>query len=77
MSQSFIRNKLILVVCICQPRAGCDTRSIFKENLTGFNSNFTSPWLTKAKNPNLANYSSITGERIIGFILFRRVLALC
>ena len=61
-------------------RAGYDTRSIFKQSLTGFNSEFSFSWtscLTKAEEPSLSYYLPIAGGRIIGFIPFPRVLVLC
>ena len=62
------------------PRAGYDTSSIFKRSLTGLNSEFSFSWtscLTKAEEPSLFYYLPIAGGRIIGFILFPRVLVLC
>ena len=61
-------------------RTGCDTRSIFKLSLTGLNSelSFSSTGCqTKAKELSLLYYLPIAGGRIIGFIPFPRVLALC
>ena len=61
-------------------RAGYDTRSIFKQSLTGLNSEFSFFWtscLTKAEEPSLSYYLPIAGGRIIGFIPFPRVLVLC
>ena len=61
-------------------RAGYDTRSIFKWSLTGLNSEFSfslTSCLTKAEEPSLPYYLPIAGGRIIGFILFPRVLVLC
>ena len=52
-------------------RAGYDTRSIFKQSLTGLNSEFSfskTSCLTKAEEPNLSYYLPIAGGRIIGFI---------
>ena len=60
-------------------RAGYDTRSIFKQSLTGFNSEFSfskTSCLTKAEEPSLPYYLPIAGGRIIGFIPFPRVLDL-
>ena len=57
-----------------------DTRSIFKRSSTGLNSEFSfslTACYTKAKEPSLPNYLPITGERIIGCLLFLRVLILC
>ena len=48
--------------------------------LTGLNSEYSfslTGCLTKAKKPSLPYNQPITGERIIGFILFPRVLVLC
>ena len=56
--------------------AGYDTRSIFKGSLTEFSFSYTS-CLAKAEEPNLPYYLPIAGGRIIGFILFPRVLVLC
>ena len=61
-------------------RAGYDTRSIFKQSLTGLNSEFSfskTSCLTKAEEPSLSNYLPIAGGRIIGFIPFPMVLVLC
>ena len=60
-------------------RAGYDTRSIFRQSLTGLNSEFSSEssYLTKAEEPSQPYYLPITGGRIIEFILFPRVLELC
>ena len=55
-------------------RAGYDTRSIFKQSLTGLNSEFSFSFefrvfsLTKAEEPGLSYYLPIAGGRIIGFI---------
>ena len=54
--------------------AGYDTRSIFKRSLAGLNSEFS---FSKAEEPSLPYYLPIAGGRIIGFILFPRVLVLC
>ena len=59
--------------------AGCDTGSIFKWCLTGLNSEF-SFWTschTKVEELRLPYYSPIAEGRLIGFIPFPRVLALC
>ena len=61
-------------------RAGYDTRSIFKQSLTGLNSEFSFSQtisLTKAEEPSLSYYLPIAGGRIIGYIPFPRVLVLC
>ena len=61
-------------------QAGYDTRSIFKQSLTGLNSEFSFSLiscLTKAEEPSLSYYLPIAGGRIIGFIPFPRVLVLC
>ena len=61
-------------------RAGYDTRSIFKQSLTGLNSEFSfssTSCLTKAEEPCLPYYLPIAGGRIFGFIPFPRVLVLC
>ena len=47
-------------------RAGYDTRSIFKQSLTGFNSEFSfseTSCLTKAEEPSLPYYLPIAGGR--------------
>ena len=52
----------------------------FKRSLTGFNSEFSfseTSCLTKAEGLILSYYLPIAGGRIIGFILFPRVLVLC
>ncbi len=56
-------------------RAGYDTRSIFKRSLTEFSFSLAS-CLTKTEEPSLPYYLPIAGGRIIGFILFPRVLVL-
>ena len=61
-------------------RARYDTRSIFKRSLKGLNSEFffsEASCLTKAEETSLPYYLPIAGGRIIGFIPFPRVLALC
>ncbi len=61
-------------------RAGYDKRSIFKQSLTGFNSEFSFSYascLTKAEEPSRSYYLPIAGGRIIGFIPSPRVLVLC
>ena len=61
-------------------RVGYDTRSIFKQSLTGLNSEFSFSYtscLTKPEESNLPNYLPIAGGRIIGLIPFPRVLGLC
>ena len=73
---------LDLMILFTNPsaRAGYDTRSIFKRNLTGLNSQFSfslTSCLTKAEEPSLSYYLPIAGGRIIGFIPFPRVLVLC
>ena len=60
--------------------AGYDTRSVFKQSLTGLNSEFSfslTSCLTKAEKPSLPYYLPIAAGRIIGFIPFPRVLVLC
>ena len=60
--------------------AGYDTRSIFKQSLTGLNSEFSfskTSCLTKPEEPSLPYYLPIAGGRLIGFIPFPRVLVLC
>ena len=60
-------------------RAGYDTRSIFKRSLLVWIQSFPSPRLVAS--PRLKNllpyYLPIAGGRIIGFMLFPRVLVLC
>ena len=61
-------------------RAGCDTRSIFKQSFAGLNSEFSfseTSCLTKAEEPSPSYYLPIAGGRIIRFIPFPRVLVLC
>ena len=57
----------------------CDTRSIFKWNLTGLNSEFSFEivFYTKVKELSLPNYLPIAGGRIVGYIPFPKVLMLC
>ena len=59
---------------------GYDTRSIFKQSLTGLTSEFSfskTSCLTKAEEPSLPYYLPIAGGRITGFIPFPMVLVLC
>ena len=52
----------------------------FKQSLTGLNSEFSFSYticITKADEPRLPHYLPIAGGRIIGFIIFPRVLVLC
>ena len=81
----YLRAILHIHVCILilftnpSARAGYDTRSIFKQSLTGLNSEFSfsqTSCLTKAEKPSLLYYLPIAGGRIIGFIPFPRVLVL-
>ena len=71
------------IVCIYQnpsPRTECETTSIFKLSLTGLNSEFSfseASCHTKVKEPSLPYYLSIAGERIVGCILYVKVLVLC
>ena len=60
-------------------RTGHNTRSIFMQSLTGWNSkiSFSTGCHTKVKEHCLPYYLPITGERIIGFIAFPKLLALC
>ena len=48
--------------------------NFFKQSLTGLNSEFS---FSKAEDPSLPYFLSISGGTIIGFILFPRVLVLC
>ena len=60
-------------------QAECDTRSIFKQCLTGLNSEFSfskTGCHTKAKEPHLPNYLPIAGETIVGIVLFLKIFAL-
>ena len=70
-----------LYIFITPPsRLGCDTRLIFKEGLTGLNSEFSSSYTgspRKVKEISVSYYLLITGRRITGFIPFPRVLVLC
>ena len=53
---------------------------IFKQSLTGLNSEFSFSWtscLTQAEEFSLSYYLLIAGGRIIGFMPFPRVLVLC
>ena len=61
-------------------QAGYDTKSIFKQSLTGLNSEFSFSYIgchTKAEEHSLTYYLPIAEGRIIGFIPFPRVLVLC
>ena len=54
--------------------------NFFKRSLTGLNTEFSfskTSCLTKAEELSLSYYLPIAGGRIIGFILFPRVLVLC
>ena len=68
---------------IYQPKlsaqAVCDTRSIFKQSLTGLNSKFSissTSFYTNVKELSLPYYLSIAGSRIVEFLYFQKVLAL-
>ena len=55
-------------------RTKCDTGSIFKQSLTGLNSEFSFSLigcLTKAEEPSLPCYLPIAEERIVGFFATR------
>ena len=61
-------------------RAGYDTRSIFKGNLTSLNSEFyfsQTSGFTKAEELSLPYYLPVAGRSIIRFIPFPKVLVLC
>ena len=78
----FLNNDMIIYTYLPNPstQAGYDTRSIFKQSLTGLNSEFSfssASCLTKAEEPSLPYYLPIAGGRIIGFIPFPRVFVLC
>ena len=82
--QMCIRKLGDLMMCPYLPnpsaRAGYETRSIFKQSLTGLNSEFSFSYtscLTKAEELSLSYYLPIAGRRIIRFIPFPRVLVLC
>ena len=60
-------------------RAGYDTKSVFKQSLTGLNSEFSFSYtscLTKAEEFCLPYYLPIAGGKIIGFIPFLWVLSM-
>ena len=60
-------------------RAGYNTRSIFKQSLTGLNPEFPfskTSCRTKAEDSSVPDYLPIAGGRIIGFIPIPRVLVL-
>ena len=67
-------------VCVCvylpSPlQRGCNTKSIFKESLTGLNSEFSLSYTgchTKVKEPSLPFYLLIIGGKIADCILFLR-----
>ena len=69
------RYDMMMIFTNSSARAGYDTRLIFKRSLTGLNSETSC--LTKAEEPSLPYYLLIAGGRIIGFIPFPKVLALC
>ena len=78
----FAKNISFQIIMFTNPsaRAGYDTRSIFKRSLTGLNSEYSfsqTSCLTKAEEPSLSYYLLIAGGRMIGFILFPRVLVQC
>ena len=61
-------------------RTGCYTRTSFKRILTGLNSEFSfseNGCHTKVKELNLPYYLHIARGRLVGFIPFPRILALC
>ena len=69
----------IIFILFTQPLC-LGTKSIFKQSLTGLNSEFSfseTSCLTKSEEPSLPYYLPIAGGRIIGFIPFPRVLVLC
>ena len=58
----------------------CDTKSIFKQSLTGLNSEFSFSYTschTKIKKHSVTYYLLIATERIASFISFADPLALC
>ena len=60
-------------------QTGCDTRLVFKQRLTGLNSEFSFSKIgchTKVKEPSLPYYLPIASGSIIGYIPFPWVLAL-
>ena len=60
--------------------AGCDTRSVFKWSLTDLNSEFfllLDGYHTWVEEPSLPYYLPIARGRIIGVMLFPRILVLC
>ena len=74
--------KIIIIIIFTNPsaRAGYDTRSIFKQSLTGLHSEFSfsqTCCLSKAEEPSLYHYLPIAGRRIFGCLPFPRVLVLC
>ena len=52
------------------PWAECDTKSIFKQSLTGLNSEFSFSYVGCQTKPSLPCYLTVAGGRIVGFILF-------
>ena len=81
-TQTNLTYKVPIVTIFTNPSvwAGYDTRSIFKQSLTGLNSEFSfslTSCLTKAEELSLSYYLPIAGGRIIGFIPFPKVLVLC
>ena len=68
-----LRTRTLFVFTNPSARAGYNTRSIFKQSLTGLNSEFSfslSSCIIKAKEPSLPYYLPIGGGRIIEFIPF-------
>ena len=74
--ESYVRYPL-LCVRLLNPSvwSRCGTRSILMGSLIGLN--LETDCHTEAKKLSLPYYTSITGGRIVGFIPFQRVLALC
>ena len=60
-------------------QSGCDTWSIFKRSLINLNlefSFFKVSWNSKIREPIVSFYLPKAGGRVVGFLLFQRVLAL-
>ena len=69
-----------IIITAPSAQTGYDTKSIFKQSLTGLNSECSfslTRGLTKAEEPSLPYYLPIAEARMVGFIPFPRVLVLC
>ena len=74
---SFLPSVYACTYTYLSARAGCDTKSIFRQSLTGLNSEFffsSTGCHTKVEDLRLPNYLPIAEGRRIGFIPFAGVL---